>query len=669
MSKPTRLYLLCILGAFLIALAAGLAGVDFGTQWDQNNIKGFVNKYIRTGNILAGEYHYPPVSLYIATTTTIPYALPSLLRYGTNWTPTQEYLLNDVLKNPNQAFLLNLRRVFVFFTVLTILWVGFAAGQRNWLAGAVAAGLLAFSWEVNYQSRFVHPDGPTMQFFALAVLFAMLAFYRRKPFSPAVWLYLAAAASAVATATKYTAGISLLVVLLLAAAVWQQKKETWPQLIFSWATLITLFVIVFLILVPGVILESSIFFQQVARDQAIYAAGHGLQTVEPGWDYLSRVFVYLFAVAFSVNPGLALMVTLLILLGVYSLLTSKDRTERWLVAALFGVPTLYILFLATHRVLFVRNLLHILPGFAILAGLGFAWAIANLKRLRPLAIAALLLILAVNGYWIAYSAWTILARNTDAFATQALAYVSSHPDQNIYITSAAQAMLAGHPLPENVSVQRTGPEDLVLFAYLADAFDEEAGGWPVNALNAAPLIFGPREINMDWFASWPGVERLVLATPEIAWEDGRKFQIPPPEQQSPMPLQEATGILILDGQQFLLELPDGGEIFILNSSNPNVVRSLRPHLESELTITGRPYTSYRLNDWLLQAVDGELIISEEDLRLEYNFSKFFLQLTDAQRSCLEQVVGPAYYQALRDHAFGFMALSDDTLQQALTCTD
>jgi hypothetical protein len=214
-----RLLQLGILLAFLIASYFALAGVDYGPQWDQNLIKGNVNKFIRTGNLDPGEYVYPPVSSYIAATTVIPYSIPFVLRYGTNWVPTQQYLLNDVLKNPNESFLLNLRRVFVIFTMLAILWTGIAAGQRDWLAGLVAACALAFSWEISYHSRLVHPDGPTMQFTSLALLFGMLAFFRRKPFSELTWLVLAIVAASIATATKYTAGVSLFVVLILAYAI------------------------------------------------------------------------------------------------------------------------------------------------------------------------------------------------------------------------------------------------------------------------------------------------------------------------------------------------------------------------------------------------------------------------------------------------------------------
>lgn len=668
---PKHIGLVLLFLVFLFALFSGMAGVDFGSQWDQNLIKGQVNKFVRTGNLLTGEYHYPPVSSYIATSTTLPYAAPFVARYGTNWVPTQNYLLNEVLKNPNQAFLLNLRRVFVFFTTLAVLWLGLAAGQRKWLAGLAAGIVLAFSWEINYQSRFVHPDGPTMQFVALTLLFCLLAFYKKRPFSSATWLYFGAAAAAAATATKYTAGLSLLSVLLVAVLLWKQAGQPWPRLLLRLAGLGLVYGLVFVLLVPGVLFETSIFWDQVIRDQTIYASGHGRQTVEAGWDYLSRVLIYLFGVAFSPYPVLALGVSGFALAGVYALLRSPDRAERWLGAVLVGVPALYLLFLATHRVLFVRNLLQVLPSLALFAGFGFQWLFERLgqaphKRLRFIPVALLALVLGFNAHWILSSVQTIQARDTDAFIHQALNHIAAHPEQPVYMTAAAGQLLAGYDLPAHLTADKSGSQDLVLFAYLADAFDEEEGNWPVNEIGASPLIFGPREINMDWYASWPGVERLVLAAPDVAWEAGRQFtgHAAAPEE---LPMQTYTGLLTIDGQQFMLENVGQPPLFIMNSAHPQVVLSLRPLLDTQVSLSARPYNQWRLEDVYLSAVNGFSILDEKSLQTEYNFSRFSLNRSEAELQCVRSAVGEANYRTLVDHAYGFMEFPDEQLAQAAQC--
>ncbi len=675
-TKFDRFYLLGVVIVFFVALYFALSGVDFGAQWDQNNIKGFVNKYIRTGNILPGEYHYPPGSSYIATTTIIPYALPFLARYGFNWAPTQRYLLNDVLKNTNQTFLLNLRRVFVFATILSVLWAGLAAAQRDKLAGFVAAAALGLSWELSYQSHIVHPDGPTMQFVALAILFAMLAFYKKRPFNYRIWFGLAAVAAAAATATKYTAGISIFIILILAYATLKNEKSLSPKkIILSLAVILSIFVATFLVLVPGAILESSIFIQQVTRDQEIYATGHGFQTINAGWGYLVGVFLFIFQAAFSHNRILALFFPGLALIGIYALTASDDKADRWLVMALGGIPLLYILFLATHRVLLVRNLLTILPNLAILSGFGFSWLLQRLRAYAPVwryaLVGSILLVLGLNAQWLSYTAWTIQIRDsTDVFAKEALSTIGRHPDQTVYITPVALRLLHGRDLPPNVLLQSSGKEDLILFAYRGDTRDENEGSWPVNFPDASPTIFGPQDMNMDWYANWPGVERLVLSTPALAWQDGARFD-PSAAQQpiSMMPIQEATGILSIDGEQFFIQVDETHRVYVLNSVNPKVIIALRPFLDAQITFTGIPHDVKRSGDWYLLSVSGKQVLASNQLIDEYNSTRFLSNLTEAQKSCLDQAVGSEQFQSLKDTVIDMIDLSDDQLKEIAVCTE
>ena len=656
-----------IIVAFLLAFFFGVAGVDYGPQWDQNLIKGQVNKYIRTGNFLPGEYVYPPVSTYIATSTIIPYAMPFVIRYGSNWVPTKQYLLNDVLKNPNDAFLWNLRRVFILFTLLTIVWVGLAAGQKDWLAGLVAAAAMAFSWEINYHSRLIHPDGPAMQFGSLALMFSFLAYYKGKPFHYRVWLGLAVAAAALAAATKYTSGIFLIAVLVFAFDIFKGEGFKWGKIILSLFLLVLLFSVVFVLLVPGVFLESSLFLQHVSYAQRIYAGGFGLQTVNAGWDYFQRVMQYLFLVAFSSNPFLAIFIPALAIIGVYSL---QKESEPYLALALGGVPFLYILFLSTNRVLFVRNLLVVLPSIAILAGFGFAFLMRVMKpyalgwRLIPLG--ALLLVFGSNLQWISYAARTIQMRNSDLYADQAVQFIQKHPEANVYVTPSALTLLGDRALPENAHSHFLGDEDLVLFAYLSDSRDEDEGFWPVNAYGASPLVFGPKEINMDWYAAWPGVERLVLSTPKLAWQDGAPLG-KHPERDSSTPIVEYRGVLYLDGEQFYVTDEKGKRIYILNSANPDLLLSMRSLVETEVTLVTKPYSYERDHDWFVLSVNGNEIVPVDQTVLEFHTIRFLSNLDEDQKNCIAEVVGLTKFKAMTENMLPIIDLPDNELVAVSEC--
>ncbi len=664
------LYIFAIIAVFAVALYFALAGVDFGQQWDANLIKGFVKLYVRDGTILPGEYHYPPVNSYIASSALIPYALPLVREYGTNWIPTQRHLLENVLDRNNTSFTLNVRRTFIVFTMAAILWTGLAAGQKDWLAGAVAAAVLAFSWELGYQSRIIHPDGPTTQFVALTLLLAMLGFYKRRPFSPGVWFILAAAAAAIATATKYTAGISLLVVLILAYSIFREMMPKVRERVLWMLGLVVTYAAVFLIFVPGAIMENSIFVYQIIRDQQIYAAGYGLQTVGPGLDHLARIVSYLTQAAFSHYRLLATFVPALAIVGGYSLRKGKDHKDIFLLIALAGVPILYILFLATNRVLFVRNLIQLFPPIAVLAGFGFSWLGRRLDKpvWRAVLAGGLGILVATNIFWLSYTARTIQDRRSDRFATEALAAISAEEQQSVYVTPAARELLGNRELPANASTEFDPAVDLVLFAYRADTIDEREGSWPVNFVGAGPRIFGSHDINLDWYANWPGVERFVLAPVSIAWQDGATFAAAEPEAYELQTEQFASGTLVIDGEQFYVET-DSARIFIMNSTNPRVILALRDVVDKEVSITGQPFSGNRLGDWFLTSLNGVELLKGDELKFEYNSSRFMLNLDDAQRSCIREVVGDDQFVDISDTVVDLHELTEPELLAVSECTN
>jgi hypothetical protein len=556
--------------------------------------------------------------------------------------------------------------------MLSTLWVGLAAGQRRWLSGLVAAAALGLSWEVSYQSRILHPDGPNMQFVALALLFALLGFYRKRPLGYLTWFGLGCIAAAAATATKYTSGFSLFMVLILAFGAMRNAglslRQAWARV----AGFVAIFAATFLVLVPGAILEMDIFIRNLRFAQAIYAGGYGFQTVSAGWDYFSRIMVYLFQAAFSHSPLLALFFPMLALVGAYSLHRSKQRDDQWLLYSVLGVPLFYVLFLATNRALFVRNLLIVLPSLAIFAGFGFEWLYDRLSG-RPLwryALAAVFVIVAAyNVYWLGYTANTIQERHTDAYVERALAAIAAETDKQIYVTPVALKLIGNRELPANTTTQYSNTVDLVLFAFRGDTRDEEEAGWPVNWPGIAPQTFGPMEMNFDWYANWPGAERLVLATPDLAWQDSAPFARFQPGQPAQLDPQKLSGTLEVDGEQFYFEREDETRVFFLNSANPFVVAKLRPFLGQVIEISGRPHDQQRSLDWYIFSVNGDGILHANQLVDEYNTYRFLSNRELAQLDCLQSGLDSAVYQALLDGRYDLLDLTDEELQAAMTCSE
>jgi hypothetical protein len=257
-------------------------------------------------------------------------------------------------------------------------------------------------------------------------------------------------------------------------------------------------------------------------------------------------------------------------------------------------------------------------------------------------------------------------RDVDLIAQDALETIA-RSGLNVYATPAAQNLLNGHKLPENLSTRYSGREDLVLFAYRGDAFDEEEGAWPVNFPGASPQIFGPREINMDWYANWPSVERLVLAPPNISRQDGGKLSIDPPNLPSiTAPLLE-NGILRIDGEHFYLERSNGERLNFLNSANPKLIISARKILDSAVEVTGIPYGDNRQDSWYVLSLNSEQIIKPVQAKREYNFNRIFQAMSVSGRDCILSLLGQPLIDALLETSMDLVELDDATLTGVNVC--
>ncbi len=130
-----------------------------------------------------------------------------------------------------------------------------------------------------------------------------------------------------------------------------------------------------LVTTPGALLEPTKFFADVAYDLEHYAQRHVGYTVEPGASHLGKILECLLLEAPSTRPCVALFALGFGLLG----LVACWRDSRRFVLVLLAVPVLYVPCLATQKVMFVCNLLLVMPIAALLStrGVGYAWDLAT----------------------------------------------------------------------------------------------------------------------------------------------------------------------------------------------------------------------------------------------------------------------------------------------------
>jgi 4-amino-4-deoxy-L-arabinose transferase-like glycosyltransferase len=414
-----------LLVIFSFVLFTGIAGVDFGYQWEQKNMTGFVNQYLRTGSLLPGWYNYPPMTTYLELSATIPYAVPYVLHYGFDLRLLRQYLLDDVVKANFDIFVLNIRKAFVGVTCLALVWVyiGVFATRKKTLEAFFAAAFLGLSWELTYHARWIAPHTVMMQFGALTLMFIMLAMTREK--HQKLWFILASVAAGLATATKYPAGLLMLPV---AVAAFLRTKESGlfnRKRIVLFLVMGVVFVATYLLISPGTILESDAFIKDISYELTHYSKGHGRQTVAGGWAHLLLELNYLARVLFSAYQPVAIAIFSMCLVGMYAYL----RESRDLGIALVCFPLIYVGYFSMQNVMFVSNMMLVLPFLAVFAARGIMYVASLIpqKQLRLAWVSVFVIATLLNGGWLIYTVGTLQDRNTDRFVREFTAFVAAAP--------------------------------------------------------------------------------------------------------------------------------------------------------------------------------------------------------------------------------------------------
>jgi len=369
----------------------------------------------------------------------------------------------------------------------------------------LAASLLGLSWEVGYHARWAAPDVVMTMSVALCVMALVRALdapEKRR------WLWLGALAAGLATGTKYNAGLLLLPLLGVGWAVGRGAllRERFAIL----AKLVATFAATFLVTTPGAVLRPLVFLQNVRFEMRHYGElGQYGFTVGAGRDHLTRNLDYLATTLPSPYLVASLAVTLLVLVGAGVLV----RESRGKALLLVGVPLLYLAYLSMQRVLFVRNLLFLAPFGAVLAARG-AGALADLvpgTRWRRVVGAAVGVLLLANLYFGVAAAETIRDRQSDRFVQELGEYLVAHPGARYFVTpQVARRMKAAEvELPESAVTElgeAAGCDYFVGWRHELRPVEH----WPGLMKGELVRVFGPLEVNLDWYATWPEPHIVVL---------------------------------------------------------------------------------------------------------------------------------------------------------------
>jgi hypothetical protein len=470
-----------ILYAFL--LINGMLGIDFGKHWDEGFFVIQAQETFESGILLPSRYIYPSFCYDLTVIGIVVYR--AILGNIDIATLAQDY-----------NFYLFMRFVYCAIASLTVVWVyvlAFKIGERYW-PSLVAGLVVCSSFEFSYHSRWAVSDCVAVQFATLSTLFVFLNISRRSK------ILLGALVAGIAAGTKYTAGIVCVNVLALVLdGVRVNRKDAKAvavELGFFCASLFAGFVLT----TPGSILEMSQFLQDLAWQKGIYSTGHLGYTVAPGLGHVGKILCYTALSLFSKNSAISAVVFAAALLGAFSLLMRR----QWHLFCLFGVMVLYIAFVASFDVMIVRNLLVILPFFALLASLGCRylgdWIQAGRVNVAiDIGISALLCYSCSS---VVVASLSVYNKDKIDMAQEVQEYIQHNRGKKFYFSPKALAL-------KNVQNNADTPSEGSYVMFFKDEIPYTQ--YRANVFNQFVRTIGVDDVNFNYYPTWSGVDRIVVA--------------------------------------------------------------------------------------------------------------------------------------------------------------
>ncbi len=504
-----RARLLLALVPFLLLVGLAWEGIDYGFHWDEdfNKINAVVYSLEHDGTLLPDGYTYPSVNYWLTVATLTPEIVQTAHRSGLEGQAYQAALV-PVLRS--HAFLLRLRRVYSAVTALTAVWIFltvWAWGGGICLA-CVGGILLATTFEVIYHARWVAPDTILMQFGALTLLLLVLAW--KRGWAPATRL--AAVAAGLACGTKYPGALLMAPVLAL-PLLRVTPSGGWSRAVREAVVLGAIFLGTYLLTTPGTVLQPLIFLNALRAARRVYAEGWYGYTVTPGISHLRKIAVYFSTAVFSTFRPIAIGWFALVVAGIGAVWRGGWRFA--MLVLLF--PLLYVPYFSVQATMVVRNYLVLVPFAVFLLILGIAEIDRRLstRALRIGFVSLLTLALAVDLVDQVRASATVARRgDTPGFVADFARYADRHPLRLFLISPQLAAALRSQGLWSKpnfrLASNAVGRYHEYVSFYTETVPPHES--WPTNRPGTFKAVFGPRDVNMDYYTGWPGGERVISLT-------------------------------------------------------------------------------------------------------------------------------------------------------------
>jgi hypothetical protein len=277
-----------------------------------------------------------------------------------------------------------------------------------------------------------------------------------------------------------------------------------------------IFTLTFLATTPATIFDYTNFMAGLSYEISHYASGHDGHTVRPGLRHGWKMLIYFSSVVFSNSYLIALTIFGLSLIGFVDMLRKSGAASL----IFLSFPALYGSYFSFQRAMVVRNLLVLVPFFAIASGRGatvaWSWLSDALSRRRATmrcfanatVVGAIGLFLSYNACWLCYSAQTIRDRHTDRFLREFVKFASRESPKQFFISAKVRLQLSDMGALSALPITND-PKTADAVVLYANEGLEDWRRWPANQ----PWMtrwFGPNEVNFNMYPNWWGDDRIIV---------------------------------------------------------------------------------------------------------------------------------------------------------------
>ena len=365
-SDRAALALAALLGLIALGAFVRILGIDFGRPFayhpDENVIVGAAMRMVHDRD------WNPHNFLYSSLLPDIQAVVTAIVRQtgGATLETDQGWLFaNEALPQQFRYFLAG-RAVVVGMGVLTIP-VTFLIAQRwgGWVAGLIAAAIVAVAPLHVTNSRYMTTDVPVALFCALTLL-AVVEAERR---GGDRWWVLAGVLAGLAVSTKWNGAIVLVVPAVAYLSTAATLREIGPLLRRRTPYLMAAAALIALVATtPAIILDAGTVADFLALQAQLYGRGRGNEQ-SAGILFNTR----------SLVAGMGPVTTILGVVGCVAIVAGRHRREL----ALPAFVVLYFIIASIPATHFERNLVPLIPYLAVAAGLLVVRTVAWLGGIRP----------------------------------------------------------------------------------------------------------------------------------------------------------------------------------------------------------------------------------------------------------------------------------------------